>query len=70
MAVWLVAEHRLFDSECYRIGPRDFVTAAVYVLFGLIIITGFEEVLLLVSAYPIQLLTIHIQSEVVENGDF
>jgi len=62
MAVWLVAELGWIDRDWYRIGAMDFVTAATYMILVLITITSLEEVLILVSAYPIQLLTIHIQS--------
>jgi len=68
MALWLVAD--ILDSEWYEVGCMDVLSATIYALMMLVATVGIEEILLLVSEYPIQLLTINIQSQVVENGDF
>ena len=64
MALWLVAD------VWFDLGPMDVFTTSTYGVLLLIATICLEEVLFLVSEYPIQLLTINIQSHVVENGDF
>jgi len=68
MALWLVAD--FMDRQWFEIGCFDVFTATVYGILLLVATIGLEEILMLVSEYPIQLLAINIQSQVVENGDF
>jgi len=66
MALWLVAA--ILDR--HQLSCIDLLTAGTYAVMMLVATVGIEAILLLVSEYPIQLLTINIQSHVVENGDF
>jgi len=68
MALWLVAD--FMDDQWFQLGYKDLFTATMFGILVLVGTIGLEEMLMLVSEYLIQLLTINIQSQVVENGDF